>query len=1760
MATSPIVPLPPGFQLDKPATPAVEAQPPAGFVLDRSVAEQAKNAVQLTTPVGVAMRALELVPGVKAVTTPIKEGLYEGTIGAMRSAAGTVEAAGKVLGGTGSLGAALAPAKEAQAAVRPGPSLQDVWEGKGSAKDFLLQGTTSSLPSMIATLGGGAMAGPAGAGAVSYLLNAGDVYNDLRDKGIDAPGAALAAGIPITALDMIEPLRLLAKTRNMAVSKLVREGLGRTILKDVAAEALPEGAQQVIQDLTVMGQEGKGYDKRQLLWSAANAAVLGGLTGGIAGSVAHVATGGRDGASYAGSDGILPAPAPTVQAPEGILPSPVAGPFEPTNTIPIIIQPLGMRTVTSADYEAGKKEAQDKYEELTQRGPQDLENPKGATVYTVPSIALTNKRGARPESQGKLDFYVMLPSETAPPVSVEFIRGKPVRNKEVPLTDTGAYSPGTPILSVEDGYHRTAIAQAKSVPIKFYIRNEAELTEADKQALAKVTAPTTVESPAAPTSLTEVTTSAETQAVAPAAATAIEAAGTLAGVIDPNAITFEPIDVDIARQSPLIAFGLDTTDAGSLGASLGTAVLQARANPQARARLSLAAVEAIERGFDGAEIAATAAEAAHQLDPTASPAEITAAVQPFVSLIPSDAEQVQRAVETMRSVLMPELHEAINARDVLYHSTPMRNAEAILTTGELTQRTFGEAPNFYTGVSTSRYPQGKDSFENDVIFEIDPKGLSTKPLAAAEYTDKAKGLTESETLIQSPVSSKVFNRILIDKTAIERLRKDTSNPYSKEDLGVYERTKKLAKEQNIPILELTPEQMRTLRVSGQRTDYVADARMAKAKKLADLLYDHGIAADDVQNVPAEMWPQLAKLAGVNVPSADTRALVQRLVRLKEAGEQSTLGANPVSAVVRSAARYMRRRQGLQRTVPPALRKQLAIGSAFNRKMLTMRQLGWQAPSFYPLQHRIQTVDAMNRLQNYIKIKGEETLKLWQRLSEKHRVQLTQFALTAHEQSVQLGRRLTTAELDAIDPTLTPAQQATYDATDKYVQSTARSLDNALQRRVAAQGATSATGSQLSKVQNENFFPTVGFGPWLVHDLTTDQYYRTDTEAEQKGKKYALEASGHKVGLDKLTRDELAFASVPHKMIPDLIKNLPLPEKARVKLAKLAYKDVSGQATSAYDSERALAQFAQRMGNFIARAYHREDLHRSTDMAREVGDQEVLAGQDATSTRAMQEWLNDHAKDVLNPESSYQAVKSLLFLKFFWANAKQAAINLTQIPLNTFPVLSTALADAGVTRRLGKLDVGAANALAVKLISRASYDAAHMFDKGYQQKFDSAKATALLLLEQEGVLSQSYAPSIAALNHGSPIEEVMARAGLPRDKTRAAAHYVRWMTENGTKLFGLTEEYNRRVTALAAYDVGVELGVSDPIDYAKQMVLRTQGDYSQANRPEMFRGKLQLPYIFKAYQQNQLYLYRHVPGRVKGLLLLAAAVGLTGLPGVDDLLDLIDGVATKGRELAGYGSSRVSSRQWIREYLDAVVGGSEVLMNGLSRHLDSFADVSGSLGMGRVVPGVEPAVKGLIGSADKTAAAMRFVEELTGVAGSQGMNFLRASMDNSPDSHAFLRFLMPEALRQNKEAWDAITNKEFRDSAGNKLVPVDPHDSWGQAELLAKMMGFQSARVSRVREGKNEFNEWKRYYLTRRSLMLETVVASIINKDNPEMREAKVKALARFDEEVPSAFKLTAEEITSALEGRLTHRAREAAGFPTEDRFVQDWQRIQESFK
>lgn len=55
------------------------------------------------------------------------------------------------------------------------------------------------------------------------------------------------------------------------------------------------------------------------------------------------------------------------------------------------------------------------------------------------------------------------------------------------------------------------------------------------------------------------------------------------------------------------------------------------------------------------------------------------------------------------------------------------------------------------------------------------------------------------------------------------------------------------------------------------------ARAAKATALADILVEYGIDAYDVALMQDDMWQLAAQAAGVRMPSAITRKLVEQLV-------------------------------------------------------------------------------------------------------------------------------------------------------------------------------------------------------------------------------------------------------------------------------------------------------------------------------------------------------------------------------------------------------------------------------------------------------------------------------------------------------------------------------------------------------------------------------------------------------------------------------------------------------------------------------------------------------------------------------------------------------------------------------------------------------------------------------------------------------------------------------------------------------------------
>lgn len=1565
------------------------------------------------------------VPPAPTLAERAVQGLQRGTISAGRAIAGVGEIAGQVVNKvTGWSGLEQASRDAAAGMNAPGgeaaPSLKDVWEGKAGVGEFLVSGVTESLPQMAATIaagggalaaGGGAVAAGAAAGTLSYLLNTGDLYQGLRDKGVNPRNAAIAAGVtgvPIAALDSIEPLYLLLR----GTGKSLGQEAARTFAQRIGAHATSAG----IEAGTEMGQEGLaaaaetatgvGPDSRELAWRVAGAGVLAGVMG--AGASAIVPTSKqREVAGQRAAGGPIPDGSNPPDSARVALP---ANQAVSSDTIP----PDSGLNITEDELHAARDSAQT----LAQRIDS---NPDRSGVMPTKALKLIQDAGRVTSIQKhERPYLTKLKTDIATNGMEPIILFKDTHGK----------------YGIEDGHHRLAAAVELGVtdlPVVVKERGARSVTPANRVPLALAPAGTVpvpevagvpVPVPealreAAVSTPPQVPVSEEAPAVPDTSTAPVEAAPVSVPtaeslpVVEAPPIDFEPVDLAEVRNAPLVSFGYDNSDVTALGLSLGTALTQARTNPAARARITLAAADIDTLGFNGGEVAAIAAEAAHQIDPTLPASEIAAAARPLLERAKSDPELRQLAVQ------------AIEAR------------------------------------------------------------LAAEPAAP-------------------------------------------------------------------PVV-----------------DHAQMAREAKAGKLVDLLYKHGINSIDVPLIPSEQWPTLAKLAGVNLPSPETVALVQRLLKVRELGDESTLHANP-ARLVRNAVRYMRRRQLLAGRMPAEAKRLIGLGSRFQRNMLTARQLARLAPDFVPIQVAVQAAQDLNTLANYVKLRGELVVKKWRRLSAANRVTLTKFSIEAQRESRARGRKLTVAELAALPTKLTPDLQQAYQDTQAFFDQTVSELRTALARRVAAQAGkgNAATANELAQIESENFFPTWGAGKWLVLDNTTNEVIRVETEAEMQTLAASRRTQGHNVGTDTLTPEELAFASVPHQLIPDLIESLPIGKVSRERLKRLAYTD-STSSVGRFDAERAIAQFAVRMGNFIGRTAYRGELRRAVDMAQELGNQQAAAGQDATETRAAETWLREFEQHVLNPVSHFQALKGALLVKFFFAVPKQAAINVTQLPLATLPRLEAFLRG---TARVGPVTVAKPGLLeATPILAKAIHDSVRMMiDPQYAAKAPLDERMMLSALTGEGILDQTHASTLATVMHGFPLENLAIRSGLPPGMIRDGAHFVRTIIDHGLLMFKATEENNRRATALAAFRAAKRKGHADPVGVARQMVLETQGSYEGWNKPALFRNKgADMLYIYKAFQQNQLFMFRHVPGGVKGMFYLATVAGLMALPFADDVADLTDALVYAAGQALGKANRMWDTRQALRTYFDTTFVGSEVAMNGITRGELSLFDLSGSLSMGSVIPAVEPFSKGLTGRMSPDRAALRIVEELSGLAGSQGLSFLRSAMTADAGATDWLRSVEPEALRSILESYDVAMRarandgkSEYRTHRGDPLVPFDLHDSWQQAELIGRLLGFTPARVSREREIRTAAYEQMQYYTVRRELAINTMMAAIVDeKINPDAKREAMNALERFNKDVPAAFRLPNEfsKIKELFAERLVNREKRGLGLPTEERYLQLFDEVRRSF-
>jgi hypothetical protein len=459
--------------------------------------------------------------------------------------------------------------------------------------------------------------------------------------------------------------------------------------------------------------------------------------------------------------------------------------------------------------------------------------------------------------------------------------------------------------------------------------------------------------------------------------------------------------------------------------------------------------------------------------------------------------------------------------------------------------------------------------------------------------------------------------------------------------------------------------------------------------------------------------------------------------------------------------------------------------------------------------------------------------------------------------------------------------------------------------------------------------------------------------------------------------------------------------------------------------------------------------------------------------------------VQNPREEAQAIRGMLFTQFIGGSIASAMVNLTQPFTMTLPYLSQFGGAAGAAKRMGE---------AVKMASRGIRN-------------DDELAAALKRAEDEGIVSPQEVHQLMAQAQGKG--QLQSGDGTKAGDAAAKINNAMAKLQLGWgKVFSAAEQFNRRVTFIAAYKLARDQGMADPMAFAQKAIAETQGVYNKGNKPAWARGAVGgTLFTFKQYSIGYVEFLRRMWGngpegkKAVGLALavLFLASGLTGMPGADDLDDVIDGFMQRvlGRSF--------DSKQAKKEFFASILGqaGAEFVMSGLSGLPGVPIDLSGRMGLGNLVPGT--------GLLTKKRDYGRDYLEILGPAGTFFTNIGTgvASIAQGEFGKA-AEAVAPVAAQNWIKSADMATMGYYRDQKGRKVVDTDAYDAF------AKALGFQPKAVAQVQEAtgaqqnlitQNKLREteiadkWARGRIEKKPDLIEEAKQELAdwNRNNPESR-------------------------------------------------------------
>jgi len=519
------------------------------------------------------------------------------------------------------------------------------------------------------------------------------------------------------------------------------------------------------------------------------------------------------------------------------------------------------------------------------------------------------------------------------------------------------------------------------------------------------------------------------------------------------------------------------------------------------------------------------------------------------------------------------------------------------------------------------------------------------------------------------------------------------------------------------------------------------------------------------------------------------------------------------------------------------------------------------------------------------------------------------------------------------------------------------------------------------------------------------------------------------------------------------------------------------------------------------------------------------------------------------------LKGMIFHFALGFNPAVAAMNLSQQLIGTLPFVMSKFGDVR-----GMASVIGAQTRWKTYWKEGTYQSLAPTDFHSRAMAESIKG---------GVLTEAMAAELAAASEDRNMLKYFGNASekVWHDVGKASS----WM-------FQMTEKMNRRVTFSAALDLAMrdpankyvqDVVKANQIEYtrlrgegwthqetsaylaATDAVRATQFEYASWARPKMFSGKAGALFVFKSFQVNTMFMLWNYPSAgVRSLLIMGFLGGMMGIPGTEDLADILKVLAY---QLFGKNFDlEREARKFVNDVSDGTVDPGLVL-HGISREgygipavMDMLGELTGvgdvpmpvvdrsrNIGVGPLLPA--PLAPFLGPVADPNQAIAQTTQHASGAAFSVGFNIYKTLVDPQLSAWDMKRWerAMPSALRNVSRMFRVYREGMERSAGGNPVQTFDPNDTEQMMEILSMGAGYQPLSLTARYDQMRFLNDAKAFYDLRHNGLLRQLSTAYVMKDKEEIQHV-LDAIRKFNKELPKearGYALTHDAIQASVRAR-----------------------------